>query len=211
MSLPELILATRNQDKVTELVKLFADLELARVKSALEVEGLAEVEETGSSLAENARLKARAVAAATGSLALADDTGLFVEALDGAPGIHAARYAGEGCSYGDNCRKLLSELEGVAGPRKAAFKTAMALVDPVPGIGNVELVVEGVLDGEILTEMRGEGGFGYDPLFLVAGTDRTLGEMSLEEKNAISHRAQAAETMRRILVHYLEERGEYEE
>jgi XTP/dITP diphosphohydrolase len=211
MSQLELVLATRNRDKIAELSRLFAELGFSAIRGAVDIEGLGEVEESGSTLAENALLKARAVAAATGSLAIADDTGLFVEALDGAPGIHAARYAGEGCSYEDNCRKLLGALEGVAGPRRAAFRTAMALVDPIPGMGNIEIVVEGVLEGEILTEMRGEGGFGYDPLFLVAGEGRTLAEMDLDEKNRISHRARAAETMRRILGHYLEEREEFEE
>lgn len=211
MSRPRLVLATRNRDKVTELRRLFGGLDLAEIQSALEIEGLTEVEETGATLAANALLKARAVAAATGSLALADDTGLFVDALDGAPGIHAARYAGPGCSYADNCRKLLEALSGVEAPRRAAFKTAMALVDPIEGMGNVEIVVEGILEGEILGEMRGEGGFGYDPLFLVKGTERTLAQMELQEKNAISHRAQAAETMRRILDNYLAERDEFED
>ena len=211
MSLPELVLATRNKDKVAELSRLFSELEFSAVRSALEIPGLAEVEETGLTLAENALLKARAVSAATGGMALADDTGLFVEALGGAPGIHAARFAGDGCSYQDNCRKLLAELKGVPAPRRAAFRTAMALIDPVPGMGNIEIVLEGVLEGEILSEMRGDDGFGYDPLFLVEGLGRTLAEMSLEEKNRISHRAIAAETMRRILGNYLEEREEFEE
>jgi len=200
---PVLVLASRNPDKIRELSALFADLPLEAVRSALDYPHMDEVEETGSTLAENALLKAWAVAEETGHPAVADDTGLFVDALDGDPGIYASRYAGEDCSYGENCRKLLSELEGEKPPRSARFKTAMALVDPETG---VEEVVEGVLEGEILTEMRGKGGFGYDPLFLVEGTSQTLAEMDLGRKNKISHRARAAKAMLEVLAEFLENR-----
>jgi XTP/dITP diphosphohydrolase len=200
---PTLVLASRNPDKIRELSALFADLPLAAVRSALDYPHLDEVEETGSTLSENALLKAWAVAEETGHPAVADDTGLFVDALDGEPGIFASRYAGEDCSYGDNCRKLLAALEGESAPRSARFKTAMALVDPETG---VEEVVEGVLEGEILAEMRGSSGFGYDPLFLVEGSGRTLAEMDLAEKNRISHRAQAARAMHEVLRDFLENR-----
>ncbi len=196
-----LVLATRNRGKVAEMSRLFTDLPLDELRCALDFPELEEVVEDGSSLEENAFLKARSTAQATGLMCIADDTGLFVDALDGAPGIHAARYAGEGCTYEDNCRKLLRELEGVAPPRTARFETAMVFVDPA----GVEHVVKGVLQGEILTARRGTGGFGYDPLFQVEGESRTLAEMALEEKNRISHRAQAAAAMHEYLKEYLAE------
>jgi XTP/dITP diphosphohydrolase len=143
-----------------------------------------EVEETEPTLEGNARLKARAVAAATELPALSDDTGLEVDALGGAPGVHTARYSGPNATYEDNVVKLLADLEGVD-DRRARFRTVVALVTP----GGEELVAEGVLDGSIGTVPRGSGGFGYDPVFVV--NDRTLAEVSSEEKHSISHRARA--------------------
>jgi XTP/dITP diphosphohydrolase len=198
-----LVLATRNRDKVSEMQRLFADLPLDGLRCALDFPDLEEVEETGTTLAENALLKARAVAEATGLMSVADDTGLFVDALEGAPGIYAARYAGEGCTYADNREKLLRELASIPSPRRARFKTAMALVDPRGEDGASEHLVEGVLEGEILSEMRGEGGFGYDPVFYLPAEGRTLAEMAIEEKNKISHRAQAAAAMHQYLRGYL--------
>ena len=197
------VFATRNRDKVAEMSRLFSDLPIEELRCALDFPGLEEVVEDGETLAENASLKARAVARATGLMCIADDTGLFVDALGGRPGIHAARYAGEGCSYEDNCRKLLAELEGVPTPRTARFKTAMAFVDPGGEDGFVEHLVEGVLEGEILEGQRGGGGFGYDPLFLVVGGKRTLAEMAIDEKNRISHRARAAAAMHEYLKDYM--------
>lgn len=198
-----LVLATRNRDKVSEMRRLFADLPLGDLRCALDFPQLEEVEETGTTLAENALLKARAVASATGLLSVADDTGLFVDALQGEPGIYAARYAGEGCTYADNREKLLRELASQPAPRRARFKTAMVLVDPLAEGEAKEHLVEGVLEGEILDEMRGDGGFGYDPVFYLPAEGRTLAEMSLEEKNRISHRAQAAAAMHEYLREYL--------
>ena len=198
-----LVLATRNRDKVSEMQRLFADLPLSDLRCALDFPDLGEVEETGTTLEENALLKARAVASATGLMSVADDTGLFVDMLEGAPGIYAARYAGEGCTYADNREKLLRELASNPSPRRARFKTAMALVDPRGESGAAEHVVEGVLEGEILDEMRGEEGFGYDPVFYLPTEGRTLAEMSIEEKNKISHRAQAAAAMHEYLKEYL--------
>ena len=143
-----------------------------------------DVEETEPTLEGNALLKARAVAAATGHAAVADDTGLEVEALGGEPGVHTARYAGPDASYDDNVTKLLEAMADT--PQRAArFRTAVAIVTPEGD----ELVVEGVLDGDIAYERRGSGGFGYDPVFDVDG--RTLAEISVEEKNSMSHRARA--------------------
>lgn len=182
MNLDRIVLATKNPDKRREM----ADV-LAAVEAVGEiVDGLSwpDVNETGSTLEANALLKARAVAAATGLTAIADDTGLEVAALDGAPGIHTARFAGPEATYEDNVMALLEALAGVEG-RSAVFRTAVAVVDPV----GRELVVEGSLPGTITAAPRGAGGFGYDPVFEVAG--RTLAEMAPSEKHAISHRGRA--------------------
>jgi XTP/dITP diphosphohydrolase len=183
VSLPRrLVAATKNADKAREVRAV-----LAVVAPGVElVEGLdwPEVEESGSTLEENALLKARAVAAATGLAAVADDTGLEVAALGGAPGVHTARYAGPRAGYAANRRALLAALEG-AGDRRARFRTVVALV--VPGGG--EVLAEGVLDGRITSEERGTGGFGYDPIFEVDG--QTLAELGENHKNRISHRARA--------------------
>ena len=183
MSLPgRLVAATKNADKAREVRGV-----LAVVAPGVElVEGLdwPDVEESGGTLEENALLKARAVAAATGLPALADDTGLEVAALGGAPGVHTARYAGPGAGYAANRRALLTALEGVA-DRRARFRTVVALV--IPGAG--EVLAQGVLEGQITREERGSGGFGYDPVFEVEG--RTLAELGEDHKNRISHRARA--------------------
>ena len=183
MGLPHrLVLATKNLDKVREVRAVLAvvapGVELA------EGAGWPDVEESGATLEENARLKARAVAVATGLPAVADDTGLEVDALGGAPGVRTARYAGPDGNYAANRRALLSALLGAAN-RRARFRTVVALVVP----GEAEVLADGVLEGRITTEERGDGGFGYDPIFEVGG--RTLAEMDEEEKNNISHRARA--------------------
>jgi XTP/dITP diphosphohydrolase len=198
-----LVLATRNRDKVREMTDLLSDLPV-RVVCAADLPGVPEVVEDGETLEANALKKAREVAAATGALCLADDTGLFVDALGGEPGVHAARYAGPKATYADNCRRLALELEGVAqADRTAHFACVMAFVDPTAPSGPVERSVEGRLEGRILTSSRGHDGFGYDPVFLVAGTQQTLAEMSLSEKNRISHRAQAARRMKKVLLEHL--------
>ncbi len=197
-----IVLATRNADKIREMRKLFSSLPVTEVVGVEEIADLAEVIEDGTTLRENALKKARTVAEALGELCLADDTGLEVDALGGAPGIYAARYAGEEATYADNCAKLLRELEGVGVSRRGArFRTVMAAVDP-RGEG-WECTVDGVLEGRILVEPKGNRGFGYDPLFWTADLDRSLAEISLEEKNRISHRARAARAMREKLREYL--------
>ncbi len=143
-----------------------------------------DVEETGDTLEENALLKARAVMEAVGLPAVADDTGLEVFALGGLPGVRTARFAGPGASYRDNVELLLKRLDG-AEDRRAQFRTAVALVMP----DGSEILVDGALDGVITESPRGDGGFGYDPVFEVE--DRTLSEMGLAEKNTLSHRARA--------------------
>jgi XTP/dITP diphosphohydrolase len=177
-----LVVASKNTDKIAEVEEVLAGLGLVREI----VRGLdwPDVEETEPTLVGNALLKARAVLTATGLTAVADDTGLEVDALGGDPGVHTARYAGPDATYADNVTKLLAEMEGVK-RRTARFKTAIALVDE----HGREVTVEGVVEGEITTERRGAGGFGYDPVFSVGG--RTFAEMASEEKHLISHRALA--------------------
>lgn len=144
--------------------------------------------ETGSSLEDNAELKAIFAAKATGLAALSDDTGLEVDALNGQPGVYTARYAGEHADAGDNNRKLLAELDGTLLPQRTArFRTVACLATPY---GSVQ-TFEGKLEGFIGLDYRGENGFGYDPIFLVGNTQKTLAEMTEEQKNQISHRAQA--------------------
>ena len=188
--IPRLVVASKNQDKVGEIEAVLGDVGLVGEI----VQGLdwPDVDETGSTLEENALLKARAVMEAVGLPAVADDTGLEVAALSGRPGVETARYAGPDASYSDNVRRLLEELEGVA-DRKATFRTVVALVMP----DGAELVAEGTLDGVIAAEPRGSGGFGYDPVFEVEG--RTLSEMGVEMKNTLSHRAKALQTLAGIL------------
>lgn len=180
------MVASKNADKIAEVEAVLASLD-----PPIEVitgHNWEDVEEIGHTLTENALLKARAVVEATGHAAIADDTGLQVDALGGAPGVRTARFAGEGASYGENVTKLLFEMSGKR-DRSAQFCTAVALVSP----SGDELVVEGMLEGEITDARRGDGGFGYDPVFEVSG--RTLAEISESEKNRISHRALALQEL----------------
>lgn len=182
-----LLVATRNPGKLRELGALLGS-EGIEVLGLADVPGAPDVEEDGATFRENAHRKASALAAASGLPALADDSGLAVEALHGRPGVRSARYAGPGSSDADNNRKLLEELSGVAADRRgAAFVCAMVLA--VPGGEGAE--AEGRLEGRILEAPRGSGGFGYDPLFLVEGPGLTLAEMDLAAKNRISHRSRA--------------------
>ena len=196
-----LVLASGNANKAAEIRPLFAELGIEIVGMG-ELESGWEVEESGNTLEENARIKARAAADRTGRTAIADDTGLFVDALDGAPGVRSSRYAGPGASYADNVRKLLEALEGVATERRTGrFRTVALIVGP----GGREIPFEGVLEGQILPAPRGAGGFGYDPVFLVPALGRSLAELSLEEKNRVSHRARAF----RAAAAFLERHGEW--
>lgn len=180
--IPRLVVASKNPDKIAEIEAILGESNLAgEVVRGLE---WPDVEETGETLEENALLKARAVVAATGLPVLADDTGLEVSALDGAPGVHTARFAGDGARYEDNVAKLIEVMAG-QDDRTATFRTVVALVFP----DGVEIVAEGRLEGTISTQPRGADGFGYDPVFDVDG--RTLAEMGPEEKNQLSHRARA--------------------
>ncbi|MBW3615323.1 MAG: RdgB/HAM1 family non-canonical purine NTP pyrophosphatase [Actinobacteria bacterium] len=177
-----LVLATANPDKAAEIVAILAGHELV-----LRPAHVPEVEETGTTLEENARLKAVALVEATGEAAVADDTGLEVLALGGGPGVHSARFAGEHASYADNVAKLVSALEAVA-DRRARFRTVALARFP----DGREVMAEGTVDGVIAPQPRGSAGFGYDPLFIPdAGDGCTFAEMTPAEKHALSHRGRA--------------------
>ena len=189
------IVATFNRHKAAELLALLAFPGVTLVSLA-DWPGAESPEETGATLLENARIKARAAVSLTGLPAIADDTGLEVDALDGAPGVHAARYSGPGATYASNVAKLLRELEGVPAERRTArFKTVCVAAWP----DGRELHAEGVLEGSIAEAPRGEQGFGYDPVFQPAGESRTYAELSEAEKNASSHRARAARALGELL------------
>lgn len=188
----KLVLATRNQNKVVELKAAMRDLEVFFVTAAA-FPHVPEVEEDQPTLEGNALKKARTLYEATGLPAMADDTGLEVAALDGRPGVYTARYAGEGCSYADNRRKMLGELQGQS-HRVAQFRTVIALVS-----AKGEWVFEGICEGTITSEERGLGGFGYDAIFQPLGYELTFAEMDLEVKNQISHRGRAVQAFRTFL------------
>jgi len=186
----KLVLATSNPGKVREMAQHLAGLGL-EVVSLAEL-GAAQIPETGKTFRENAELKAVAAAKATGLWALAEDSGLEVDALGGAPGVYSARYAGEGADDEENNRKLLRELEGVEWPRRTArFRTVMVLASPRGEVW----AVEGACEGIIVHEPRGSGGFGYDPLFWAPELGKTFAEASPEEKDRVSHRGRALRQM----------------
>jgi len=191
----ELVVATRNRGKMAEIQALLSGL-VETIRCAADFTGFPETVEDGATFGENALKKAREAMRFTGMAALADDSGLAVDALGGAPGIYSARFAGESADDGANNRKLLAELLAVPPEkRQAAFICAMAFVTP----DGSEQLFSGRIGGRILAEERGRGGFGYDPLFLVDGFGRTMAELTLEEKNGISHRGQALRQFREYL------------
>lgn len=183
----ELVVATRNAGKLREIRRLLAETGIQAL-SLDDFPNLPEVVEDGVTFAANAGKKASEIAGRTGRATLADDSGLTVAALDGAPGVHSARYAGEKATDADNNRKLLAALEGIpAARRQAAFVCVMALYHPD---GRCQYF-DGRIEGVILEAPRGAGGFGYDPLFYLPGCGCTMAELPLEEKNRLSHRGQA--------------------
>lgn len=185
--LTELVLASGNQGKIAEFQRLLEGLEI-QVHSMKEYPEIGDIVEDGATFAENALIKARTVCQATGKAALADDSGLMVDALDGAPGIYSARFAGEQHDDEANNAKLLRLLQDVQdGARSGKFFCAIAIVLP----DGREYTVEGTCPGVILRELKGQGGFGYDPLFYVPEMGKTFAELSMEEKNRISHRGHA--------------------
>lgn len=183
----ELIFATHNANKVKEIKNQLG--EGFNVKSLNEINFLEDIPETENTLEGNALLKVRAIHKQTGLNCFADDTGLEVEALDGAPGVYSARYAGESCDANDNMDLLLENLRGEVN-RSARFRTVVALI-----IDNQEYIFEGVCEGEILHTKTGRDGFGYDPIFKPKGYERSFAEMSIIEKNLISHRGLAVKKL----------------
>jgi XTP/dITP diphosphohydrolase len=191
----ELVLATRNRHKVFEIQAILQGLDFT-VRTLDDFPTVPEVVEDGATCRENAIKKARVVAQRTCCLALADDTGLEVDALEGRPGVYSSRFAGEKATFSDNRLKLLQELKDAPeSKRKALFRCIIALASP----SLVLAVEEGILSGRIAVDEQGEAGFGYDPIFLLPGQGKTLAEMAPEEKNRVSHRARALARMKRHL------------
>jgi XTP/dITP diphosphohydrolase len=194
----ELVLASANPDKVAEIVAILGDVPGWRLLPR--PTDVPDVIEDGATLVDNARLKAQALATATGLPAVADDTGLFVDALGGAPGVFSARYSGDGASYDSNVAKLLTELERVGAndpaDRRATFRTVALVVDP----DGTEVWAEGDVAGWIAPDARGAQGFGYDPVFVPDGYDgRSFAELSGPEKHVISHRGRAFRALAALL------------
>ena len=202
----KLVLATHNRDKAREIIAMLAGLDVQIITLADYPEFPATIED-GETLEANALKKAREARNHTGLSTLADDTGLEVEALDGAPGVYSARFAGEQATYADNCAKLLREMTTVpAGKRNARFRTVMALALAPRDAARLAakktdyLLSDGALPGAIASERRGSSGFGYDPVFIDTASGRTLAEMTLEEKNRTSHRYRALIEMRELML-----------
>ena len=190
----KIVLATHNRDKCAEMEAIMKDMpiQLLTLNKFPEIE---EIIEDGKTLEENALIKAKTVHKITHLPAIADDTGLEVDALGGLPGIYSARYAGENCSYSDNVNKLLKEMANIPPQKRSAlFRTAIAYVDE-----NMELTTEGVVEGVIIDVTKGIDGFGYDPVFYMPGMKKTYAEMSMNEKNQISHRGKAVKNMKILL------------
>jgi XTP/dITP diphosphohydrolase len=197
----DVVIATRNSGKLREIRQILAPLGL-RILCLQDFPEIPEIPEDGQTFAENAVKKATAVARRTGRMAIADDSGLAVDALEGRPGVLSSRYAGETATDADRYQKLLGEMARVPkGRRGAAFICAMAISSPE---GKVEIVA-GECRGEIASAPRGAQGFGYDPIFLLPELEKTMAELEPEAKNQISHRARALEKLKQILPNFLKE------
>ena len=190
----KIILATHNMDKCAEMESIMRQISV-ELLTLNEYPEIGEIIENGKTLLENALIKARTVHKLVNLPALADDTGLEVDILNGQPGIYSARYAGEKCSYSDNVNKLLQEMDNISSDKRIAhFCTAIAYVDD-----NMELTTEGTVQGLITDKRKGIDGFGYDPVFYVPNMKKTYAEMSMYEKNQISHRGIAIKNMQKLL------------
>lgn len=190
-----LLVATRNKGKIIEIKALLSGL-VDQISSAVDIADFPETVEDGATFEENALKKAREAARFSALPALADDSGLVVDALDGRPGVYSARYAGVGAGDAANNARLVEEIADIpAEQRQAAFVCVLAYVTPEGD----ERLFSGRVAGEIITAARGNGGFGYDPLFLVDGLERSMAELTLAEKNSLSHRAQAFRKFREYL------------
>jgi XTP/dITP diphosphohydrolase len=198
----DLVIATSNQNKLKEFTALLKDYRVALL-SLKDYPQIPEIVEDGKTFRENALKKATVVARATGKLTIADDSGIEVEALGGKPGVYSARFAGNGAADAANNAKLLQELRGVpADKRGASFKCVLCIATPE----GETAFVEGVCRGVIIDALRGQHGFGYDPVFLVPEYHQTFSEMPPEQKNRISHRSRALKKLLDILPRYLEEK-----
>lgn len=195
----KIVFATGNQGKLREVKKILADLNVDIV--SMKEEGIQiDVDENGTTFAENAQIKATAIGAHTDAIVLADDSGLVIDALNGEPGIYSARYLGEDTSYRIKNQNLIDRLEGVPDEKRTArFVCAIAAALP----DGTVLHTEGTIEGIIGYEERGENGFGYDPIFYVPKLGKTTAELTDEEKNAISHRGSALEKMKVLLREYI--------
>jgi len=194
-----LLVATTNPGKLREFKELLAPLRLPLL-SLPDVTDISEPDETGSTFPENAKIKASSYARQTGEWVIADDSGLEIHRLAGAPGVHSARVAGASSSYEEKMRSILQQLDGVDPQyRGARFVSVIALADPG---GMILFTVEGACEGSIGFEPRGGHGFGYDPIFIPAGFDRSFGEMSDEEKRVLSHRGKATESFIRQMLDF---------
>jgi XTP/dITP diphosphohydrolase len=191
----KMIIATHNRDKFKEMKKALEGLDW-EIVAAFDFPGAPAVEEDGKTLEENSLKKAKVLSVFAGLPALSDDTGLFIDALGGQPGIYAARFAGEKCSYDDNVQKVLGLMKGLeSGSRRAVFRTIITLYEPEKGVRQVS----GEATGVITQAVQGPGGFGYDPIFMPDGHLKTFAEMTLSEKNQISHRGKALQKARQLL------------
>jgi len=197
----KLLIGSKNKDKISEIKEILKELDL-EIISAADFPDLPDVEENRDTIEGNAELKATTYAKATGLLTLADDTGLFVDALNGEPGVYSARYAGDNCSYKDNRDKLIKEMKGKKN-RDARFKTAVCLADKFGIIASVF----GKVEGKITEREIGDKGFGYDNIFLADETRRTFGEMEDYEKHLISHRGRAFTNILPILKEILNKKN----
>lgn len=196
----EIVAATKNKGKIAELRAAFSSLPV-KILDLSQFGPIPEPEETGSTFMENAVLKAKYYANMTHKACLADDSGLEVDALHGAPGVFSARYAGLKGGDAECNAKLLHELKGVeSGLRTARFKCVLAFIDENQSV----ILTDGACEGLILNEARGQGGFGYDPLFYIPDINQTLAEVSIEKKNGLSHRGQAVRRMVAKLTQYME-------
>lgn len=197
----KLILSSGNPHKVDELKKILGSMEIQILTKDEVGQADLDVIEDGDTLEANALKKARELSDLVEGIVLADDTGLFVDYLDGAPGVYSARFAGEECSYEANNVKLLELLKDVPYEKRSArFKTVIALIDEDKN----EYIIEGVCEGRIIEERKGSHGFGYDPLFLPEGYEQTFAELGEEIKNKISHRSRAVNNMKSKLIELLE-------
>ena len=197
-----LVLATHNSHKKSEIKMILSDLNI-NVVGLDQFPQIGEIEETGTTLTENSLLKARTVYEFTGLPCLADDTGLEVKSLNGAPGVYSARYAGNNATFLDNINKVMDELNKLDDlERFAIFRTVLSLVDE-----KTEVTKEGSVEGEITRSLIGDHGFGYDPIFKPKGFSITYGEMTDQQKNKISHRAVALKNMKDVLIKHFKKGG----